>query len=196
MKRFGKLIWLCSLLLPVWEGQAQQHFTGQIKDIVTQKPIGLATLIQDDSQYSFADSYGIFEVVSTDQSVLHIRAKGYQEQKIELRSSQKFYTILLTPQAEQTTTGATAVSIMQQAILSKKQNNPFAKIPAFDCKAYNKLTITANPDSIEGRIESVLKHNIFGKMVVKTELDKLGIHYTKVDLGEVVTTQNLTSAML
>jgi len=169
MKRFGKLIWLCSLLLLVWEGQAQQHFSGQIKDIVTQKPIGLATLVQDDSQYSFADSYGIFEVVSTGQSVLHIRAKGYQEQKIELRSSQKFYTILLSPQAEQMTTGATAVSIMQQAILSKKQNNPFAKIPAFDCKAYNKLTITANPDSIEGRIESVLKHNIFGKMVVKTD---------------------------
>lgn len=31
------------------------------------------------------------------------------------------------------------------------------------------------------------------KMVVKTELDKLGIHYIKVDLGEVVIRQNITS---
>ena len=32
------------------------------------------------------------------------------------------------------------------------------------------------------------------KMVVKTELEKLGILYKKVDLGEVVTFQNLTTA--
>ena len=38
--------------------QAQQHFTGQIKDIVTLKPIGLATLVHEDVHYSFSDSYG------------------------------------------------------------------------------------------------------------------------------------------
>ena len=78
MNSFGKMVWLCSLLLLVWDGQAQQHFTGQIKDIVTSKPIGLATLVHDESQFSFADSYGFFELVSADQSVLHIRAKGYR----------------------------------------------------------------------------------------------------------------------
>ena len=169
MNSFGKMVWLCSLLLLVWGGQAQQHFTGQIKDIVTLKPIGLATLVHDESQFSFADSYGFFELVSADQSVLHIRAKGYQEQQITLSANQKFYTILLSPQAQPSSSGINGTAIIQQAIRAKKQNNPFDKIPAFDCKAYNKLTITAHPDSIEGRIESVLKHNIFGKMVVKTD---------------------------
>ena len=149
--------------------QAQQHFTGQIKDIVTLKPIGLATLAHDETHYSFSDSYGFFNLVSADKSVLHIRAKGYQDQEITLHASQKFYTILLSPQPNQAAANTTGTAIIQQAIRVKNQNNPFVKIPAFDCKAYNKLTITANPDSIEGRVESVLKHNIFGKMVVKTD---------------------------
>ena len=169
MKRFGIVVWLCSLLFLAWSGQAQQHFTGQIKDIVTLKPIGLATLLHDESQFSFADSYGVFEVVSADKSVLHIRAKGYQEQQITMRASQKFYTILLSPKSNQVAANTTGTAVMQQAIRAKNQNNPFVKIPAFDCKAYNKLTITANPDSIEGRVESVLKHNIFSKMVIKTD---------------------------
>ncbi|MEY2692749.1 MAG: hypothetical protein RIT03_1139 [Bacteroidota bacterium] len=169
MKRFGTFVWLCCLLLLAWSGQAQQHFTGQIKDIVTLKPIGLATLVHGESQYSFADSYGFFEVVSADKSVLHIRAKGYQEQLITLHAGQKFYTILLAPQPYQVAANTSGTAIIQHVIRAKNQNNPFVKIPAFDCKAYNKLTITAHPDSIEGRVESVLKHNIFGKMVVKTD---------------------------
>lgn len=169
MGLFGKSTLLCCLLLLSSWMRGQQHFTGQIKDIVTLKPIGLATLVHGESHYSFADSYGYFEVVSPDKSVLHIRAKGYQEQLITLHAAQKFYTILLAPQPYQAAANTSGTAIIQQVIRAKNQNNPFVKIPAFDCKAYNKLTITAHPDSIEGRVESVLKHNIFGKMVVKTD---------------------------
>ena len=169
MSLFGRTFLLCWMFMLSYWMQAQQHFTGQIKDIVTLKPIGLATLVHEDVHYSFSDSYGFFDLVSADKSVLHIRAKGYQDQEITLNASQKFYTILLSPQPNQAAANTTGTAIMQQAIQAKNQNNPFVKIPAFDCKAYNKLTITANPDSIEGRIETLLKRTIFGKMVIKTD---------------------------
>lgn len=169
MRLVPKKFAVLSLFLLPFLASAQLHFSGQIKDIVTLKPIGLATLVQGSTHYSFADSYGIFEVVSADESVLHIRAKGYQDQEITLHTAQKFYTVLLSPNANHRAENPTGSEIIQQALRAKKENNPFSKIPAFDCKAYNKLTLTAHPDSIEGRIESVLKHSIFGKMVVKTD---------------------------
>lgn len=169
MKLTGKyrlLAWL--ILLPFWVS-AQLHFTGQIKDVVSLKPIPLATLHHGNQTYSFADSYGFFEIVDQDLAVLHVRAKGYQEQSITLKTNQKFYTVYLSPSTQKDGPAVTGTSLIQQVIAAKKTNNPFSKIPAFDCKAYHKLTVTAQPDSIEGRIESVLKHNLFGKMVVKTD---------------------------
>ncbi|MBD3581939.1 DUF5686 family protein [Flavobacterium selenitireducens] len=48
-----------------------------------------------------------------------------------------------------------ASDIIRQAIEKKGANNPEASLRSFRISAYNKLLITANPDSIAGRIDSV-----------------------------------------
>ncbi|RZJ68641.1 MAG: carboxypeptidase-like regulatory domain-containing protein [Flavobacterium sp.] len=48
-----------------------------------------------------------------------------------------------------------ATDIIKNAIHNKSQNDPKLKLKTFKMNAYNKLLITANPDSIAGRIDSV-----------------------------------------
>ncbi|RYZ82011.1 MAG: hypothetical protein EOP06_22420, partial [Proteobacteria bacterium] len=48
-----------------------------------------------------------------------------------------------------------ADEIVRKAIESKSKNDPREKFSTFRFNAYNKLVITANPDSIAGRIDSI-----------------------------------------
>jgi len=50
---------------------------------------------------------------------------------------------------------ATASEIVKKAIASKNANNPQFQLKTYRIKAYNKLLITADPDSIQGRVDSV-----------------------------------------
>lgn len=49
-----------------------------------------------------------------------------------------------------------AAEIIGKAITSKSRNDPASHLKTFRIKAYNKLLITANPDSVQGRIDSVI----------------------------------------
>lgn len=61
--------------------------------------------------------------------------------------------ILLLPKI--TPAQQSAADIITSAIQKKTNNNPQQKLKTFCFDAYNKLVITANPDSIAGRIDSV-----------------------------------------
>jgi hypothetical protein len=48
-----------------------------------------------------------------------------------------------------------ALAIIQKTIAHKGFNNPQKKLSSFEFKAYNKLIVTANPDSISSNIDSI-----------------------------------------
>ena len=49
-----------------------------------------------------------------------------------------------------------AVAIIRKAIALKEQNDPQKRITAFEFKCYNSLVITANPDSISAKIDTLI----------------------------------------
>lgn len=44
---------------------------------------------------------------------------------------------------------------MQRVLTNKNQNDPQKKLKSFKFKVYNRLVITANPDSINGTLDSI-----------------------------------------
>ena len=62
-----------------------------------------------------------------------------------------------------------ALAIIRQVIENKNNNNPQKKLSSFEFKSYNKLIVTANPDSIDGRIDSVFVEKSIGKQFSKID---------------------------
>ncbi len=141
--------------------QAQFQVNGIIKDANTKKALPFATITTTDANRTMADVDGKFSLISakkiTDFQVSYV---GYAHSKIIIENEKSFYTVLLSENntilnevliAKQNP----ALSIIRKVIASKNNNNPQKKLRNFEFKSYNKLIVTANPDSIEGRIDSV-----------------------------------------
>ena len=85
---------------------------------------------------------------------------GYQSQTISLFEKKPYFTVLLTPQTDALkevvlNSENPANDIIRKVILAKDNNNPLKKLKTFQYKTYNKLLVTANPDSISGKIDTV-----------------------------------------
>ena len=61
------------------------------------------------------------------------------------------------------------MAIIKKAIQNKTQNNPQKKLKSFEFKSYNKLIVTANPDSINGTIDSVFVTNSYETYLKKLD---------------------------
>jgi hypothetical protein len=62
-----------------------------------------------------------------------------------------------------------ANTIISKAISRKAQNNPQQKLSSFAFKSYTKLIVTANPDSIRGELDTVVKRKFLGKRYKKVD---------------------------
>lgn len=84
-----------------------------------------------------------------------------------------FFFSTLALQAQQRVGGKTnereVVSIIRKTIGSKSVNDPQSRLKSFQFRAYNRLIVTANPDSIRGHLNTVTKRKFLGK------------HYSKID---------------
>lgn len=141
--------------------QAQVTIPGIVKDASTLKPIPFATVSLSSGNHTTTDVIGKFELGKENTiDLLTISYIGYETQTISVTNKNHF-VVLLHPKvknqseielaAQQLTTSA----FMKKVVANKNSNNPQLKLDNYACKAYNKLVITANPDSLDGTIESV-----------------------------------------
>lgn len=153
-----KIVWLL-LLLP-FALQAQFRFNGIVKDVSTKKALPFATVTVG-SNSIVSDIDGKFSIETTTQtSTLKASYIGFAKAEIPINNQQSFYTILLVPEmgnlSEVNVSNKNpTLEIIRKTILYKNVNNPEKQLSSFEFKAYNKLIITANPDSIKGSIDSV-----------------------------------------
>lgn len=153
---------------------AQFYVSGIVRDSENNKPLPFASVASDSGTYTISDVDGKFTLTSAQRPTgLTVSYVGYSTVQIELPFSQKYYTVALAPQFDQLKEVAVsntnpAMNIIRRAIRDKNKNNPQKKLSSFEFKAYNKLIITANPDSIDGRIDS-----IFAKKGRKRKLVKI-----------------------
>lgn len=150
--------------------QAQFQYTGSIKDQNSKTPLAFATILINSGNTTLSDIDGKFTVASTIKlTSIKVSYIGYTSIERTLENDTKFNSIFLTPKTNELkeiviSSDTQGLAIIQKTIRNKVLNDPQKKLRSFEFKSYNKLLITANPDSIDGRIDSTFtKKTIKGK---------------------------------
>ena len=138
--------------------QAQFELTGQIIDAATKKPLPFAS-ISTSTSFTIADLDGAFLLNNTHENdSIEVSYVGYLSEKTIIQN-QKHQLFKLTPLPEKLQEVAVgknpAIEIVKKVLQNKSRNNPEEKLKTFQFKGYNKMTITANPDSINGTLDSI-----------------------------------------
>lgn len=141
--------------------QAQFQINGIVKDSSTNKPLPFATIITNDGTNTVSDVDGKFSFstsIKTDN--FDVSYIGFTKTVIQIEKDKKYYVVMLSQKTNNLneifiSKVNPALAIIQKTIASKDSNNPQKKLNSFEFKTYNKLVVTANPDSINGRIDSV-----------------------------------------
>ena len=169
------------VLLITCSVQAQFEITGRIINGTTKKPLPFASISTKNS-FNIADLDGNFNLkniyVSDSITVSYV---GFESQKIRAKKQTKLL-IQLNPISEklrEVNIGKNpAIAIIEKAIQLKSKNDPERKLNFFQFKVYNKLVITANPDSINGTLDSIFVTNSGIRKFVK--LDSTDFIFKKI----------------
>ena len=181
MKYWYWILLVCSL-----SAQAQFQLNGIVKDAATAKALPFASIVTPSGNNTIADVDGKFTISSiTPINEFSISYIGYDKKRILIEKEKTFYLVSL----QQNTNDLQeviiprenpAVAIIKKTIAFKDQNNPQKRVTAFEFKCYNSLVITANPDSISAKIDTLItsKNSVkadssnykFKKMIQKQHL--------------------------
>lgn len=189
-----KLFFLVIFLAPIIT-IGQSSFSGVIKDSKTKEPLPFATIVTNNGLGEITDSYGRFTIkTQTTVQKITISYIGYKSKTVSTTKNKSYLHIFLEPSQESlsevviTAKENPAIRIIKNAINSRKRNNIITALNSFKYSAYNKLLITADPDSISGNIDSVfVKRNnkrVFKKLdssnyKFKKQIDKQHLYITE-----------------
>lgn len=170
MKRLLLLLFFFTLSL-----QAQFQVNGIIKDSESKKALPFATIRTENHFSTISDVDGKFNFILTSKpQTLTISYVGYESKKLALSEPNSFLTVYLlskTDELKEVTISNVnpANAIITKVIQKRDANNPEQKLNYFQFKSYNKLLVTANPDSIIGKIDTVFVNQITKDKVVKID---------------------------
>ena len=155
MKQF---FFLC--LLITFSVQAQFQINGIVKDTSTNIPLPFANISSSLGANTITDADGKFMLQSAQfLSEITVSYIGYSPKKIIIEKNKSYHQVFMMQIANDLNEVIVsninpANSIIRNAIKFERSNNPQKKLSSFQFKAYNKLIVTANPDSINGKIDS------------------------------------------
>jgi hypothetical protein len=141
--------------------QAQFHITGIVKESGSNKALPFATIRTNNSTNSISDVDGKFDISSkTPITSFTVSYIGYNKIKVDVQKNNQFLSLKLTQNTATLnevviSNENAALAIIKKTIALKSSNDPQKRLPNFAFKNYNKLIVSANPDSISGQIDSV-----------------------------------------
>ena len=170
MKRLSVLLLFFTLSL-----QAQFQVNGIIKDSETKKALPFATIKTENGFSTISDVDGKFNFLLASQpETLTVSYIGYESKTISLFEIKPYSTLYLLPKIN--TLKEVAISnvnpanaVIAKVIQEKQHNNPQKKLQTFQFKSYNKLLVTANPDSIVGKIDTVFVNAVTRDKIAKID---------------------------
>lgn len=169
--------------------QAQFQISGIVTDS-NNKPLPFATITTSDNSNTITDVDGkfIFKTIA-ESGTFTVSYIGFQTKIIALLENKKFYTVSLSQKTDDlkeviVSNENPALTIIKKVIANKNNNNPQKKLSSFEYKTYNKLIVTANPDSIDGRIDSSAVYKDFNKK-------KINIDSSDYKFKEIISRQHL-----
>ncbi len=141
---------------------SQNQIQGLVTDSSTKKPLPFASIITNTNIGTLTDVDGKFQIKSNIEfNKIKVSYVGYKSITIPINSSNKYIKIALEPATEFlneiliTATENPALQIIRNTIKNKDKNNIETSLNSFKFDAYTKLLVTAHPDSINGKIDSV-----------------------------------------
>ena len=141
--------------------QAQFQINGIVKDSGSNKALPFATITTNNGINSITDVDGKFNITSSKPiSFFYISYIGFTKIKIDVQKNNSFFNLKLAQKTDKLNevviaTQNEALAIIKKTIALKDNNNPEKRLRSFVFKNYNKLIVSANPDSISGKIDSV-----------------------------------------
>ncbi|CAM3729406.1 DUF5686 family protein [Flavobacterium chungbukense] len=154
--------------------QAQIQINGIITDS-NNKPLPFATITTSENNNTITDVDGKFIFkISSSANTLTVSYIGFQTKTIALLNGKTFYAVSLVQQTDDlkevvVSNENPALTIIRKVIANKSLNNPQKKLNSFEYKTYNKLIVTANPDSIDGRIDSTASYKNLDKKIINID---------------------------
>ncbi|TRW26629.1 carboxypeptidase-like regulatory domain-containing protein [Flavobacterium zepuense] len=168
------------LLITISMG-AQTAITVTVKDAQNNTGLPFATVTSQGRNY-ITDVDGKL-VLEEPSAIITASYTSYTSQNIEITPTRRFYTIKLVAHSEVlkelVIEGANpANEIMGRAIRRKVINDPQRKLSSFTYKTYDRLIVTADPDSISSKLDSVFVYEKIGKRFAK--VDSTGFKFKKL----------------
>lgn len=170
MKQLIFAFFCCTLSL-----HAQFQVNGIIKDSETKKALPFATIKTENGISSITDVDGKFTFqLNSQPDSITVSYVGYESKTFPLLQLKSFSTIYLNPKIailkEITISNINpANAIIAKVIAQKSANNPQKKLTSFQFKSYNKLLVTANPDSISGKIDTIYVNAVTRDQIKKID---------------------------
>ncbi len=154
---------------------AQFITTGIVKNGSTGSPLPFASITTPDGKTIVGDVDGKFIIETAQQPEYFIISyTGYEPKTVKTNSSKKFYSVTLNEHSEVLkevviSRPNAANRIIKQAINRRPSNDPQRRLNSFRYKTYNKLIVTANPDSINGQLDSIFAYEKAGRKLKKID---------------------------
>lgn len=160
---------------------SQTTMNGQVIDFDTTVPIAFARISHNGKTVT-SNWEGKFTIdITADNKPVVASYKGYYDKNYYLPSNAK--TILIKLVSNETLKSEELYSDQQVNLLIKKvvdnkaKNQPEKALASFEYKNYEQLLVSANPDSITSKIDTLVKKRLFGGRKIK--LDSSNYRYKK-----------------
>ena len=168
-----KYFWLFLCFFITTSFVAQTKIKGQIIDFDTKVPIAFATITYNNTKFN-ADWEGKFSLNVNDFKVpIKVNFKGYYEKITYPEPKVVNITIKLVNDLNEkkseiyTENGVN--NIIKKVIENRKSNDPEKGLSSFQYKNYEYLQVTANPDSISSKIDTIYKKRFLRKPLMKLD---------------------------
>lgn len=178
MKYFG--LFLCFILSTTFWGQTK--IKGQVIDIDNAVPIAFAT-ISHNKTTTTADWEGKFSVEVKDYKIpIKVSYKGYYDKAVHISNANTVIIIKLTTDLNdkkaEIYSEIKVNNIIKKVIENKKDNDPEKALASFQYKNYEYLHVSANPDSVSSKIDTIYKKRFLRKPAIK--LDSVNYKFKKL----------------
>lgn len=158
-----KVLTLLIYILPLLV-VSQNQIRGIVTDSKTDKPLPFASIITNTGFGVLTDVDGNFSIETKNSfNAIKISYIGYTPVEIPIKTNTPFLSIKLTSSIENlneiliTAKENPALEIIKNTIKNKSKNNIEKALNTYKFNTYNKILVTANPDSINGKIDSIYK---------------------------------------
>jgi hypothetical protein len=144
-------------------GLSQVNISGKVVDSKTKEALPYASVVFDNKVGTITNAEGFFnKEIEEDFKSLQVSYVGYSKKDVKIVAGDNYYLVELVQNStllnEIVLTDDKidpAIRVIKNTIDNKKINNPDKILNSYSYNLYNRLIITANPDSIKGQVDTI-----------------------------------------